>query len=257
MDNRPPAGGKASQTSNETRQRPTRTRRSSILGNPISNVTPRRVRGDDHRGQQTSSNRTLEAIICENQLNTEAHEVVNTCDFLTAYIASPRAVSGLQQAIVNNSLPRAVTLQADRVSLQERYQRIESSEQYASTLECLRKYDILDLYENSTGPHMTQDNFILVQPNLGDGQGSRGEIRMGNPISQEESRITRLMMQQIFPDLEPDGATYKVKYQRVKRFRRIGRRFSTLTHVFGRGVLALLLSFDHAEHGAFLISDSM
>ena len=82
---------------------------------------------------------------------------------------------------------------------------------------------------------------------------------MGNPRNSAESRITKSMMKEVYPEIDSDSNDYSKKYREITGLRRSGRRLNLLVSQFGKGILGLLpLAQDDSSPGlACKITDTM
>lgn len=67
----------------------------------------------------------------------------------------------------------------------------------------------------------------------------------GNPRKIKVATAVNKMMENIFPELEPNTAIYKRKRRAVLQFRKFGQRLDILGECFGDAVISLL-HFDRA-----------
>ena len=72
--------------------------------------------------------------------------------------------------------------------------------------------------------------------------GFGNEPQRGNPQLRQEAAEIRFLTAKAAPDLEDTSEKYLAVYDKVKRFRQLGKRLQILTKRFGIGVLALLPS---------------
>ncbi len=81
------------------------------------------------------------------------------------------------------------------------------------------------------------DNFINSNATSIAAQSSRGR---GNPVTAMEAKITKSMMQEVYPHIEPTHSHYQSRYREMTSWRRAGRRLEQLVSGFDYGVLGLL-----------------
>lgn len=146
---------------------------------------------------------------------------------------------------------------AREVSNAKRLETIHSLGGKEAYLNLLKKCHIHRLFADNIDPLCnSNDNFIVSTAKSVAGR-ARGEL--GNPRNSAESRITKAMMKEVYPEVYPDSADYSKKYREVKGLRRSGRRLDLLVSQFGKGILGLLpLAQDDSSPGlACKITDTM
>ena len=63
----------------------------------------------------------------------------------------------------------------------------------------------------------------------------------GNPRNAAESKVTKSMVAEVYPNIQPDSREYGPKYREISLLRKNCRRLALLVSKFGRGILGLLL----------------
>ncbi|KAL9594966.1 MAG: hypothetical protein Q9179_005172 [Wetmoreana sp. 5 TL-2023] len=91
--------------------------------------------------------------------------------------------------------------------------------------------------DNSKLRRNATDNFINSNATSIAAQSSRGR---GNPVTAMEAKITKSMMQEVYPHIEPTHSHYQSRYREITSWRRAGRRLEQLVSGFNHGVLGLL-----------------
>ncbi|GBF62506.1 hypothetical protein TMEN_5052 [Trichophyton mentagrophytes] len=120
----------------------------------------------------------------------------------------------------------------------DRIQIIEKLDQGIVYAHLLRRYHVLELFEECGGPNNGWNNgFVLATP-LDFKQATR---KSGNPVNNADSEVTKTMIHKCFPEVQQSTEKYMSKYQAIKRLRKLGERLHFVTTKFGRGVLGLLL----------------
>ncbi|KAL8706066.1 MAG: hypothetical protein Q9201_000859 [Fulgogasparrea decipioides] len=88
-------------------------------------------------------------------------------------------------------------------------------------------------------------------------QSSRGR---GNPVTSKEAQITKSMMQELYPDIQPTHFRYNSLYREISDWRKAGRRLERLVSEFDYGILGLLpltkFNLNIAENIIFHLRDN-
>ena len=137
----------------------------------------------------------------------------------------------------------------------KRLQAIQSLERNGAYMNLLKKCHIHRLFIDNVDPlRNPNDNFIVSTSNSTDAAGE-----LGNPRNSAESRITKSMMKEVYPNMDSNSADYKKKYREITALRRNGRRLDVLVSYFGKGILGLLpLVQDDSTSGmAYIFADTM
>jgi hypothetical protein len=124
------------------------------------------------------------------------------------------------------------------LTVHERFEIIGEIQDNATFLQILRCHHILYLYRCTGRPVERTSNFpIQAAPH----NELIGQPRpRGNPRNIEVAIAVDKMMENIFPDLEPDSAVYKSKRRAMLGFRKFGERLHILAECFGDAILSLL-----------------
>ena len=112
---------------------------------------------------------------------------------------------------------------------------------------------VIKLFKESGGPEARSSTGYVITTATNFGHQTKTS---GNPVNQDDSKVTRSMMKDIFPDLLPTGEAYRRKFSAVKRLRKLGKRLHTLASKFGRGVFGLMLDCDPTST-SMAISENM
>lgn len=175
---------------------------------------------------------------------------------IEVHIASPLSVTILQDIIRNC---RAQTGPASwkftqQLSPFERYRVIESMDQNIAYLHLLKRYHILQLFEECGGANTRSSvGIVLTTPQ----DFENPQKRLGNPEKNAKADLTRSMLKTIFPDLQQDTSEYKAKYKVMTRLRKLGGRLYILSKEFGRGIIGLMPNDGLTGLSGKLISDDM
>ena len=146
---------------------------------------------------------------------------------------------------------------AREVSNAKRLETIQSLGGKEAYLNLLKKCHIHRLFTDNIDPLCNSNDSFIVSTAKSVATRARGEL--GNPRNSAESRITKSMMKEVYPEVDSDSADYSKKYCEITRLRRSGRRLELLVSRFGRGILGLLpLAQDDSSPGlACKIRDTM
>jgi hypothetical protein len=120
----------------------------------------------------------------------------------------------------------------------------------------LRRCYIHQLFvESSAGSMKTSDGFVN---NTIQSISSRTR-NSGNPNNLEDSRVSKRIMCEVYPQLEQKTDDYNNKLRFVKRMRKLGQRLHWIVERFGYGIIGLLpLAVDvPAVDSVLNISDSL
>ncbi|KAL8720196.1 MAG: hypothetical protein Q9181_007948, partial [Wetmoreana brouardii] len=127
---------------------------------------------------------------------------------------------------------------ADITSNAQRVEMIKRLGEKAAYCTFLRYCHIHKLFvDNSKILRNANDNFVVSDANSVRTQPSRGR---GNPVTLMEAQITKSMMQELYPDIQPTDSRYKSRYREISDWRRAGRRLERLVSEFSYGILGLL-----------------
>jgi hypothetical protein len=155
-------------------------------------------------------------------------------------IASPASLTALQ-AIVKvqkRSLGGKLSVPNWNLPLAERMIEIENLGEKMGYISFLRRCHTYQLFvDSNAGSQRTSDGFvntttqsISTRPNPG----------IGNPNNLEDSRVSRLIMKEVYPNLELNSPEYRGKLRFFSRVRKLGQRLDLLVDKFGYGILGLL-----------------
>jgi hypothetical protein len=172
------------------------------------------------------------------------------------HIASPSSIIILQDIIRNcrfQTGPASWEL-TEQPSPFERYRLIESMDQNIAYLHLLKRYHILQLFEECGGAN-TRSSVGIVLTTPHDFENS--QKRLGNPEKNANADLTRNMLKAIFPDLQPDTIEYRTRYKTMTRLRKLGRRLHFLSSKFGKGIIGLMPNDGVTGLSGRLISDDM
>lgn len=127
----------------------------------------------------------------------------------------------------------------------------------AAYFNLLRMCHIHRLFTENSDPRREANGAFII--NTAENIASHAKRQRGNPVNNAEARITKAMMQEVFPEMEEHSAGYTSKYNEISELRRLGRRLDILVTTFGSGILGLLpLSKKTSMEGvAANITDSM
>ncbi|KAL2037607.1 hypothetical protein N7G274_009720 [Stereocaulon virgatum] len=136
----------------------------------------------------------------------------------------------------------------------ETIQRLGGKEAY---LNLLKKCHIHSLFTDNIDPCCnSNDNFIV---STAKSVATRASGELGNPRYSAESRITKAIMKEVYPEVHTDSTDYSKKYREISGLRRCGRRLDVLVSHFGKGIFGLLpLAQDDSSPGLIgKITDAM
>lgn len=131
--------------------------------------------------------------------------------------------------------PPQIAREVSNAKRLETIQRLGGKEAY---LNLLKKRHIHRLFTDNVDPLCnSNDNFVVSTAKSVETR-ARGEF--GNPRNSAESRITKSIIKEVYPEIHMDSADYSKKYREITGLRRSGRRLDVLVSHFGKGVLGLL-----------------
>lgn len=181
---------------------------------------------------------------------------LDTLGTILIWIAIPSSIAILQEVLRSSrTLVGSRSWHLNRgISNRKRFSIIEELDEQIAYLHLLRRYHILELFEECRGPQ-TRSCMRLVLATPGDfGQSKK---KAGNPGNNAEAQVTETMMKEMFPDMQPDTERYKNKYKVVKRLRQLGRRLHIMVTHFGKGILGLMPDHSLTGPSHLGISDQM
>ena len=173
-------------------------------------------------------------------------------------IGSCKSLVGLKEVLRAYRDPDIGPLQiAQEVSNAKRLETIQNLGGKEAYLNFLKKCHIYRLFTDNIDPLCNSNDNFRVSTAKSVATRARGEL--GNPRNSAESRITKSMMKEVYPEVHSDSTDYPKKYREIKGLRRSGRRLDLLVSQFGRGILGLLpLTQDDSSPGlACKITDTM
>ena len=148
------------------------------------------------------------------------------------------------------------SLQIEReVSNAKRVQVIKGLERKEEYINLLKRCHIHQLYVDNADPLDTPyDNFIVSTVT-----SAAQRKQKGNPRNAAESKVTKSMVVEVYPNIQPGSREYGQKYREISLLRKNGRRLALLVSKFGRGILGLLpLTQDESSCGMnFKIFDTL
>ncbi|PIG85583.1 hypothetical protein AARAC_007334 [Aspergillus arachidicola] len=176
---------------------------------------------------------------------------------------------GIQKAGLKHSLSVLVLKEAmqtwrsrtDQLHLQisthsskaDTYTNICRINQTITGLNLFRRYHISYLFKTCGGCEIPSLSGFVATP----AYNASGIKRAGNPLKIAESELTKAMMKQVLPGLEPGSPDYEKGYKDVGNLRLLARRFHILQERFGNGILALIPYPQHSHHPGLELSDNM
>ncbi|XTI88220.1 hypothetical protein V2W45_1237018 [Cenococcum geophilum] len=138
------------------------------------------------------------------------------------------------------------------LSTAKRLEFIEHLEGNLAYFSLLRRCHILKLFMDNFDPSRQAEGGFIVQTQQS--ISNTGRKKSGNPSHVAHSEMTKSMIQEIYPELQPNTPGYQTKYRSVSELRKLGKRLHFLTTTFGYGILGLLPSTTGSD---LCISDSM
>ena len=138
------------------------------------------------------------------------------------------------------------------LSTAKRLEFIEHLEGNLAYFSLLRRCHILKLFMDNFDPSRQAEGGFIVQTQ--ESISNTGRKKSGNPSHVAHSEMTKSMIQEIYPELQPNTPGYQTKYRSVSELRKLGKRLHFLTTMFGYGILGLLPSTTGSD---LCISDSM
>ena len=173
-------------------------------------------------------------------------------------IGSCKSLVGLKEVLRAYRDPNIGPLQIARdVSNAKRLETIQNLGGKEAYLNFLKKCHIYRLFTDNIDPLCNSNDNFRVSTAKSVATRARGEL--GNPRNSAESRITKSMMKEVYPEVNSKSTDYLKKYREITGLRRSGRRLDLLVSQFGRGILGLLpLAQDDSSPGlACKITDIM
>ncbi|KAM0172089.1 hypothetical protein ACHAPC_010871 [Botrytis cinerea] len=172
-------------------------------------------------------------------ISLDAHELV-TLKILYFAIGSPESLVALQEVlrVQRRTIAGRMPREGYNLSPAERVKVIECITPNIAYHVLRKRYHIYQLFiDSSKGSRKTSDGFVIdtVQSIT-----TQSRHQTGNPNNLENSRISELILKELYPTLEPSGECYREKKRFVGNLRRLGGRFDLMVRKFGYGILALL-----------------
>ncbi|KAE8152219.1 hypothetical protein BDV25DRAFT_170639 [Aspergillus avenaceus] len=175
---------------------------------------------------------------------------------LVKTIASPPAIIALRDVILDartHDTLESFRLQ-DTMSKANRVSLIEKLENKVNTVQLLKWYHILELFQQCGGPSSRSTTYFINSTSSSFEEGHNKSF--GNPRNNDDARVTQAMMKDICPGLEPGMDNYRTQLTKFKRWRKLAKRLHSLTEKYGRGILGLMLGKISACHSVLTISDN-
>ena len=171
-------------------------------------------------------------------------------------IGGHESVIGLKNILEVYRSHELSSLQIEReVSNAKRVQAIKGLERKEAYINLLKRWHIHQLYVDNADPLDTPyDNFIVSTVT-----SATQRKQKGNHRNAAESKVTKSMVVEVYPNIQPDSREYGQKYREISLLRKNGRRLALLVSKFGRGILGLLpLTQDESSCGmTFKIFDTL
>lgn len=134
----------------------------------------------------------------------------------------------------------------------ELFKIIESNAQDIAYRLIQQRYYTLALFEKCGGADTPFTTGFVSMENNGD-PGSR---RSGNPLHNIEADLSKRLLNEIAPGLDPGSPAYIHKLNVIKSYRTRGRRYRKLAVTFGPGILALIPSTDQLTQDTMGVTES-
>jgi len=170
----------------------------------------------------------------------------NALEIICVGIASPESLATLQLSLRYYRAGERSNVPAPALALstKDRFSVIEGVGKEIAYMNLLRRCHIVKLYEDHREVHPGfDDGFFLITQQTAAVQGRQSA---GNPKNKAESRITKLILEQTYPNLVQDSPEYNAKYRIINHVRKLGKRLHMLKTRFGDGILGLIQC---AEYG--------
>jgi hypothetical protein len=181
----------------------------------------------------------IQRRIVESGKETKCRELA-ALGIICVGIASPESLATLQLLLRYYRAGEKfdVPAPARALSIKDRFSVIECVGREVIYMNLLRRCHILKLYEDNHEVHPGVANgFLLITQQTFAVQSRQSA---GNPNNIAESRITKRILEQTYPDLIQDSPEYNTKHRIVNDVRRLGKRLHMLRTRFGDGILGLL-----------------
>ncbi|KAK6591817.1 hypothetical protein H4I96_12094 [Botrytis cinerea] len=172
-------------------------------------------------------------------MSLDAHELV-TLKTLYFAIGSPESLVALQEVfkVQRRTIAGRMPREGYNLSPAERVKVIECITPNIAYHVLRKRCHIYQLFiDSNKESRKSSDGFVIdtVQS-----MTTQSRHQTGNPNNLENSRISELILKELYPTLEPSSEGYKEKKRFVGNLRRLGGRFDLMVRKFGYGILALL-----------------
>ena len=172
-------------------------------------------------------------------MSLDAHELV-TLKTLYFAIGSPESLVALQEVfkVQRRTIAGKMPREGYNLSPAERVKVIECITPNIAYHILRKRCHIYQLFiDSNKESRKSSDGFVIdtVQS-----MTTQSRHQTGNPNNLENSRISELILKELYPTLEPSSEGYKEKKRFVRNLRRLGGRFDLMVRKFGYGILALL-----------------
>ncbi|PQE09029.1 Ribonuclease III protein [Rutstroemia sp. NJR-2017a BBW] len=174
-------------------------------------------------------------------------------------IGSPESLVALQEVLKAQRMTAEgkVPKGSRDLSLTERIRVIECITPNIAYHILQKRCHIYQLFvDSNVGSRKTSDGFII---DTMESIPAQPRSQIGNPNNLEDSRVSTLILKELYPGLKPNTEEYRKKKRFVGSLRRLGGRFDSLVRRFGYGVLGLIpLPVDElAGEAAVVIKDEL
>lgn len=124
------------------------------------------------------------------------------------------------------------------LSLADRVRAITAEDEKNAFTSFRKRCHAYRLFVDSSpeGPQ-TLDSFVV---NTAQSMATRQTGQVGNPLNLELSRVSSMILSQLYPNLEPGDKGYRTKKMYVDGLRKLGQRLHLLVEKFGRGIMGLI-----------------
>lgn len=191
----------------------------------------------------------------QNTLHSLGVRHLETVLTLFATIANSHSIVALRDMIHNERTQRSPEshLLRSGISRRERLHLIQKLDQSATFMQLMRWLHIVELFQECGGPEtQSYTGYIVNTPD-----NFRNQTKMpGNRRNWEDTRVSRSMMLEVFPDIKPADYMYRKLLPTFKKLRRLGKRLYTLASRFGKGIFGLMLDCT-PNSGSMAILDNM
>jgi hypothetical protein len=176
-----------------------------------------------------------------NELRGLRKRELDTLGKLSNGLCSAPCVVALQQVLVALRSQEDPRLQPPVVPLspEQRLMVIDKFEDYIASFTILKRCHVVKLWEEYCAEAFQAQEHGLVFLNTSSPSKNR---RPGNPLHINKSLATNALMSRLYPNLSQESTDCNRKYERAKRFIKLGQRLSILKQRFGPGILGLLQS---------------